>query len=89
MKSQPWGHGDFVAISAMRYAMGRRSYIVSMTTEWIRLNWRDFDEEARRTMKRDLKEEIERTDRIPGNLGMDFDEREWKNLYAFMDGEKL
>lgn len=53
------------------------------------MNWRDFDEEARRTMKRDLKEEIERTDRIPGNLGMDFDEREWKNLYAFMDGEKL
>lgn len=82
---QPWGHGDFVAISAMRYALGRRSYIVGMTTEWIRWNWSAFGQEAKEIMKRDLKEEIERTDRIPGNLGMDFDEREWRNLYTFME----
>lgn len=35
-------------------------------------------------MMRDLKEEIDRTDRVPGSLGMDFDEREWRNLYEFM-----
>ncbi len=83
----PWGTGDFVAISAMRYAMGRRSYVVGMTVEWVRTNWPRFCRNTRIVMTRDLKEQIDDLEVRPGYLGMSCDEDDWRGLYEFMRRE--
>ena len=48
---------DFPLIlgSALRYAMGRRSYLVETTQDFIRRHWSELDTFAKGIITRDLK----------------------------------
>jgi len=54
---------DWMIIDAVRYCMGRQSYQVGITCEWLRRNWRSMSDHTRTIVQRDVEEEFERDDR--------------------------
>jgi hypothetical protein len=83
------GNGDFIAVSAIRYALGRMTYIVGDTVAWLMYSWPLLDEGAKKIITRDLSEAIELDARIGAGggwapLGMDTDRREWLRLRDFI-----
>ena len=81
-----WGRDQIMVIAAMRYCMGRRTYIVGDCVEWLIVQWPNFNEHTRALIQRDLEEEFDRDDKarleqdtyLP--LGMDMDRREWEKV---------
>lgn len=79
---------NWMVIDAVRYAIGRRSYQVGITCEWLRNNWQNLSEHARTIVKNDVEEAFEFDDRDRANgdknlyLGMDMDRREWEGVRA-------
>ncbi len=67
-------------ISAVRYALGRATYIVGTTTDEVKRVWVDLSENTRTVIRRDVSEAIDR-----GQVGMEMDDSRWRNLIAFMD----
>lgn len=69
-------------ISAVRYALGRRTYIVSETCTWVRRYWPSIDANSREVIGRDVEEAIASS--VPGSLGGGIDADEWRRLAAWM-----
>jgi hypothetical protein len=81
-----WGRSDLMVIAAVRYCLGRMSYIVSDCVDWLIQIWPDLSDNTRATILRDVRLEIERdNERMKedgtrpnfGPLGMDIDRKEW------------
>lgn len=85
---QAWGLGGHVAVSAVRYCLGRRTYIVSECQEWLCEIWDELPEKAKVIIQRDVEEAFHRDDehRCAGKeyraLGSDCDRRNWKQVRA-------
>jgi hypothetical protein len=83
MKDSPFGREDMAALWAVRYCLGRRTYVVSECCAWLRSIWDTLDPIAKSLIARDIDEEIERDDRARASgsdyrpLGDDCDRREW------------
>ena len=81
-----WGRDQIMVLAAVRYCMGRRTYIVGDCAEWLIAQWPNFNEHTRAIIQRDLEEEFDRDDKarleqdtcLP--LGMDMDRREWEKV---------
>lgn len=65
-------------IGSVRYALGRRTYIVNWTCEFIENNLALLTEKDRQVMIRDLENPI--------SYGDDCDEKDWKKLLAVLKG---
>mgnify|MGYP004485764761 CR=1 FL=1 len=63
---------SMLLVSAQRYALGRRTYIVSWTCDVIKNNLNVLTETDRRVMIRDIESAI--------NYGDACDENDWKEL---------
>lgn len=74
IKVEPW-----VISSAVRYALGRRSYVVSETAQTVMNVWEALPETTRAVIVRDVKDEIAH----PG--GMDMDTQTWLDLLAWIE----
>lgn len=70
-------HFELMMISALRYAIGRYTYMPSVTIEYIRYLIPQLSAKTLFVMKRDIDEEIERYQRIEHELYMD---KEWAKL---------
>jgi hypothetical protein len=70
-------HFELMLISALRYAIGRYTYMPSVTIEYIRYLIPQLSPKTLYIMKRDIDEEIERYQRMERELYMD---KEWKKL---------
>ena len=71
-------------ISALRYALGRRTYITAETSEFIIENKAIIDSRMKQVMLRDLKEYLER--RNKGFITDDkCDYEVWVNLYDWLN----
>ena len=68
---------ELMMISALRYAIGRYTYMPSVTIEYIRYLIPQLSDKTLFIMKRDIDEEIERYQRIEHELYMD---KEWAKL---------
>lgn len=85
---RPWGRADLMATAAVRYCMGRSTYIVGDCVDWLIANWSRFEPGCRVTIERDISEAIQRDDeaRERGDqylpLGMGMDRREWERAAA-------
>ncbi len=83
-----WGRGDLMAIAAVRYCLGRQTYIVSDCVTWLIVAWPLLSESARKTIKRDVEEEFTRDDEARERnaehkpLGADFDRADWERVRA-------
>ena len=69
---------SMILVSAERYALGRRTYIVNWTCEFIENNLALLTEKDRQVMIRDLENPI--------SYGDECDEKEWKILLAMLKG---
>lgn len=67
-------------ISAVRYALGRATYIVGTTTDEVKRVWSELSENTRMVIRRDVSEALDR-----GQVGMEMDDSRWRHLISFMD----
>ena len=81
-----YGRDHLMVIAAVRYCIGRMSYIVSDCTDWIIANWNDWPEITRNIIKRDLEEAFKSDDEAREDdsayfpLGMDCDRQQWERV---------
>lgn len=71
---------ETMAICAIRYTIGRRSYITSDGQRWAR-NWGTKSKHVRDVIRRDLREAADRH----GALGDECDEAGWRNVLTDLD----
>ena len=89
-KSKPntkdFGRGDLMAIAAVRYCLGRSSYIVGDCSDWLKDQWDNITPQMQNVIKRDIEEAIKADDEdresgsVYKRLGMDMDRREWEKV---------
>lgn len=78
-----WGRDDLMALAAVRYCLGRMSYIVGDCCDWLRVAWPALKPSIRTIIARDIDEAFARDDeaRERGDqykpLGMDMDRAQW------------
>ena len=68
---------ELMMISAMRYAIGRQTYMPSVTIDYIRMLIPKLSTNTLYVMERDIREEVDRYKRMESELYM---EREWLEL---------
>lgn len=76
-----------MAICAIRYTIGRSSYIVSDGQEWA-MEWGAKSNWVRDVIIRDLKEAIERCDSGAKALGHPHDEAGWRRVLSDLQAMK-
>lgn len=81
-----WGVDDGMAVCAVRYCLGRRTYVVSECCDWLRSNWSQFSERGRIAIRKEIEHAIKDDDAARERkndlspyypLGMDMDRAEW------------
>jgi len=79
-----YGRSGLMITAAVRYCLGRRTYIVSDCADWILANWGDWPENVRTIIQRDLEHEFERAAQNPdwNPLGDSCDKQEWEKVRA-------
>lgn len=81
-----YGRADLMAIAAVRYCLGRMSYIVGDCSDWLIAEWGQIEEGARKCIQRDVEEAFARDNeaRERGDehkpLGMDCDRASWERV---------
>lgn len=75
----------WVVLSAVRYALGRKTYIVSETVDLVIQLWPELDEGTRSLIRRDVSGELAMWQRVPDFAPHDFDISEWKRLIVSDD----
>ena len=81
-----WGRDDLMAIAAVRYCLGRMTYITSDCSEWLVQQWPNIKPSARAVIQRDVDEAFARDDeaREAGDsykpLGWDCDRAVWQKV---------
>lgn len=85
MKNEVWGRDDLVAVAAVRYCLGRMTYIVGDCCEWLIQQWPNFKPNARLVIQKDIEEAFKHDDFARKNdnktflpLGSDCDRHEWE-----------
>lgn len=73
-------NAEHILICAVRYALGRMSYMVSIVCEYVASKHRELSEHCIDIIIRDIEEEIEMCHKIGRTCGMECDEREWLRL---------
>lgn len=69
-----------ILICAVRYALGRRSYIVGVVAEYVALKKKELSKYCVNILIRDIGEEIERYRLCGVTCGDECDDRTWRNL---------
>lgn len=78
---------ELMLISAVRYALGRRSYIVGDTCDFVRSIRGKLSDNCRRIIIRDIEEELERYHSFGTTCGMECDEQSWLRLLEVLKSE--
>ena len=79
---------NLMAVSAVRYCIGRRTYIVGMCADWLISVWPRMDKRTRALIQDDLEWEFKRDDEARKEtgfppilpLGDDCDRAEWERV---------
>ena len=75
-----------IVLSALRYAMGRKSYITFTVATYIHDNWQHLDPRTHYNIHRDLKNFLaHNTDTSATN---DIDNRIWYSLLEFIESKQ-
>ena len=79
-------HEEQILICAVRYALGRMSYIVGVVAEYVSVKQPGLSKECINIIIRDIEEELERYHKCGQLLGMECDERTWVRLLERLNG---
>jgi hypothetical protein len=69
-----------ILICAVRYALGRMSYIVGVVAEYVNCIKNNLSKECVNIIIRDIEEQIQFYHSYNSTCGMECDEETWKNL---------
>lgn len=69
-----------ILICAVRYALGRMSYIVGVVAEYVNCIKNNLSKECVNIIIRDIEEQIQFYHSHNSTCGMECDEETWKNL---------
>ena len=75
---------ETMVVCTVRYALGRRSYIVGDAAGIVRWAWDDLRPGIRSVVYRDVDEAIERADATGASVGMQMDHDVWTLLRSWM-----
>lgn len=75
-----------ILICAVRYALGRMSYIVGVIAEYVAVKQPELTKECINIIIRDIEEELKRYHDAGQLLGMECDERTWVRLLERLKG---
>ena len=81
-----YGRSNLMVTSAVRYCLGRRTYIVGDCVDWLLRIWPTLDVATRRLIEMDIEAEFDADDRARANgaaykpLGMDMDRQQWERV---------
>ena len=81
-----YGRDHLMVVAAVRYCIGRMTYIVGDCADWIIANWNEWPQNTQESIKRDLEEAFARDDedresgRDCKSLGHDCDRAEWSRV---------
>lgn len=85
-QEKTYGRDGLMIIAAVRYCIGRMSYIVSDCADWIIANWNEWPEKVRNIVKRDIDDAFRQDDEAREftsqyfPLGMDCDREQWERV---------
>lgn len=74
-----------IVLCAVRYAIGRRTYMPSTVVNWIKRNWAAIAPKDRTLILRDVTEECDRYMRGGDNLGDRCDVATWMEFKKWME----
>ena len=66
---------ELILLAAFRYALGRKTYMVSAVVDYLWVQWYDISGKLRIQIQKEIKEAIK-----GGNAGMDMDVKQWERL---------
>lgn len=84
--TEPWGENGEMAVCAVRYCIGRMTYIVGDCRRWLEAAWPELPRPARYCIERDVEEAFTKDDEARANgrdrkpLGLDCDRAEWERV---------
>lgn len=73
----------FIVLSAVRYAMGRRTYAVGLIIDWVKEFWDKLTPNDKTCIARDVREFV-CSDRSKGD---DCDKKDWEAFHLWMRDE--
>ena len=73
-----------IIICAVRYALGRQSYIVGVVAEYVAHKRKKLSQECKNIIIRDIQEERDYYHRQGQTLGMECNEKTWMRLEKFL-----
>ena len=74
-EAEPYGRDDLMAVAAVRYCLGRASYIVGDCCDWLVDTWPLLRPSAQTVIRRDVEEAFQHD-----ALGMDIDRQQWERV---------
>lgn len=74
-------------MSAVRYALGRRSYIVFRACSWVRQYRQGLTDYQLLQIKREVEEELDRRTQLGLTCGDAMDHAEWARLVGWIEEE--
>ncbi len=77
-----------ILIYAVRYALGRMSYIVGDVARYVKSKNNTLSSQCKNIIIRDIEEKMERYHSVGQTLGMECDERTWENLLKLLKFER-
>ena len=77
-----------ILICAVRYALGRMSYIVGIVCDYVKSKRNELSENCKNIIIKDIEESVEYHHRIGYTVGMECDERDWMDLLEILKQEK-
>lgn len=78
-------NGSIMVVSALRYALGRHTYVPVAVQDWIKFNWKDLDEKTKCNVIRDVFEYLYES-RKESPASWQFDLKSWENFGIEMHG---
>jgi hypothetical protein len=77
-----------ILICAVRYALGRMSYIVGVVCDYVKSKRNELSENCKNIIIKDIEESVEYYHRAGHTVEMECDERYWINLLEILKQEK-
>ena len=78
---KPWGESDLMAVCAVEYCLGRRTYITGMCANWLTRIYKELDRRAKDLIMLRVEEAFDRYSRgEPRALGDQCDRKEWERV---------
>lgn len=74
-------------ICMVRYALYKRTYVVSQVIEFVRKNYAHLSENDRKVLRRELEQELSFASEINDTVGDKIDDDEWRRLLSFLKKE--